>query len=112
MKDQLTRAKNAKLKNFGYGAILTSFVLERIPLLTPQLILVDRGEHFMVWVVALMAQHGSDGSSVVWFTLAYFMCLRNQVFTIENFPYAGMVLHSNLSPSLESPVPHIGGIIL
>ena len=37
-----------------------------------------------------MARHGGEGGSVVRFTPAYFMCLMNQVFTIEDFPYAGM----------------------
>ena len=41
MKGQLTRAKNGKLKNFGYGTILISFTLEWIPLLVPQQLLVD-----------------------------------------------------------------------
>ena len=43
MKGQLTRANNAKLKNFGYGAILISFALEQILLLASQLIPVDNG---------------------------------------------------------------------
>lgn len=93
MKGQLTRAKNLKLKNFGYAAILISFALERILLLIPHLIPVDHGEPReprMVCWVALMAHHGGDGISVVQFPSAYFMWLRNQVFTIEDFPYAGI----------------------
>ena len=103
MKGQLARAKNAKLKNFGYGAILISFALERILLLAPQLIPVDCGEPQepqMVHWVALMACHGRDGSSVVQFTLAYFMCLWNQVFTIEEFPYAGIDFRGDPEMSL------------
>ena len=45
MKGQMTRVKNSKLKNFGYGAILVSFALERILSLAPQLISIDHGEH-------------------------------------------------------------------
>jgi len=36
MKEQLTKVKNSKLKNFGYGSILTTFALEKIPLMQPQ----------------------------------------------------------------------------
>ena len=103
MKGQLTRAKNAKLKNFGYGTILISFALERISLLTLQLILVDRGEPrepLMVRWVALMARHGGDGNTVVRFTLVYFMWLQNQIFTIEDFPYAGIDFRRDLGMSL------------
>ena len=85
MKGQLTRAKNSKLKNFGYGAILVSFALERISSLAPQLIFVDYGEpkepRKVRWV-ALMACHGGDGYTVVRFTPAYFHWLENQIFAI------------------------------
>jgi len=33
MKEQLTKVKNGRLKNFGYGSILTAFALEKIPLM-------------------------------------------------------------------------------
>jgi len=35
LKGQLTRVKTRKFKNFGYGMIMISFSLERIPLLAP-----------------------------------------------------------------------------
>lgn len=38
MKEQLTKIKNGWLKNFGYGSILTTFSLEKIPLMHPQYI--------------------------------------------------------------------------
>ena len=66
MNGQMTRAKNSKLKNFGYGAIVVTFSLERIPSLAPQLISVDHGrfrEPRMVRWVALMARH-SEGREI------------------------------------------------
>ena len=36
VKGQLTRAKNGKLKNFGYGYLVVNFSLERVPILVPQ----------------------------------------------------------------------------
>ena len=36
MKSQLTREKNGQLKTFGYGALVVSFGLERVPMLVPQ----------------------------------------------------------------------------
>ena len=36
MKRQLTKCKQAKLKQFGYGSILVSFILERLPIFQGQ----------------------------------------------------------------------------
>ena len=103
MKGQLTKAKNSKLKNFGYGAILVSFALDRIPSLAPQLIFVDPGEHReprMVRWVALMSRHGGDGCVVVRFTPTYFHWLQNQIFAIEDFSYAGIDFRGDPEMSL------------
>ena len=35
IKEQLTKVKNGRLKNFGYGSILIAFALEKIPLMQP-----------------------------------------------------------------------------
>ena len=75
VKGQLTRAKNGKLKNFGYGSIIVTFGLERIPMLAPQNIPVDAGqprEPRMVCWVALMARHAIEGVDIVRFPPSYF----------------------------------------
>ena len=38
IKEQLTKVKNGRSKNFVYGSILTTFTLEKIPLMYPQYI--------------------------------------------------------------------------
>ena len=43
VKGQLTREKNRQLKNFGYGFIVVSFALERIPMLAPLHLPIDDG---------------------------------------------------------------------
>lgn len=60
MKEQLTKVKNSKTKKFGYGSILISFALERIPLMQPQHILLGVPRPRDPWVqrwVDLMARH-------------------------------------------------------
>lgn len=37
-----------------------------------------------------MAHHPDEGTEVVRFTLEYFHWLENQVFSIQDFPYAGV----------------------
>jgi len=71
VKGQLTREKNGQLKNFGYGFIIVSFALERIPMLAPQYIPGDVSlpqETRMVHWVALMAHHPEEGTEVVRFS--------------------------------------------
>ena len=36
MKEQLTKVKSGKTKNFSYGSISITFILERVPLMQPQ----------------------------------------------------------------------------
>lgn len=43
IKGQLTKAKNAQLKTFGYGALVVSFGLERVLILIPQQLTVEVG---------------------------------------------------------------------
>lgn len=102
IKGQLTREKNGKLNNFGYGSIMVTFSLERIPLLAPQHVAADHGrvqEPRMVRWVALMACH-SEGGEIVRFPLAYFRWLENQILVIEDFPYAGMDYRGDRDMSL------------
>lgn len=63
MKDQLTRWKNGKLKHFSYGAIIVYFSLQRVLILLPQQISVDKGgsrDPLLMESFALMACHGDD----------------------------------------------------
>lgn len=65
LKEQLNREKDGKMKYFGYGSIMISFVLERIPLLRPQHIALElpspRVPQMRKWV-DLMSHHASASS--------------------------------------------------
>lgn len=80
VKGQLTRAKNGQLKTFGYGALVVSFGLERVPMLVPQHLTVGaslpREPKLMRWV-AVMARHPDEGAEVVQFKPEYFHWLEN-----------------------------------
>ena len=105
IKGQLTRAKTGKLKNFGYGSIIVSFALERVPQLAPQSISVDAGrlrEPRMVRWSALMARHAIEGTEIVRFPASYFHWLDRQIFTIEDFPYAGIDFRGDIEMSLPA----------
>ena len=93
LKGQLTRVKNGQLKTFGYGPLVVSFALERVLMLIPQQLTVEAGlprePKLMQWV-AVMARHPHEGTEVVRFTPEYFRWLEDQVFSIQDFPYAGV----------------------
>ena len=80
MKGQLTRAKNGRLKTFGYGALVVSFGLERVPMLIPQHLNVGAGlprePKLMRWV-AVMARHPDERIEVARFKPEYFQWLEN-----------------------------------
>jgi len=91
MKEQLTKVKNGRLKNFGYGSILTAFALEKIPLM--QLQYVSLGlpppiEPRMQRWVNLMARHA--GQSQVSFFDTFFEWFNHQEMVFSEYPYAGM----------------------
>ena len=81
-----------------------SFGLERVPMLIPQQLTVVAGlprePKLMRWV-AVMARHPDEGTKVVRFKPAYFQWLKNQVFAIQDFPYAGVDFHGD--PDMALP---------
>jgi len=104
LKGQLTRAKNARLKTFGYGPIVVSFALERVPMLIPQHLTVDvlgPQEPKLIRWVSVMARHPDEGATFVRFSDSYFHWLEDQVFAVQDFPYAGMDFRG--SPDMVLP---------
>lgn len=76
-KEQLTKVKSVKMKNFCYGSILISFALERISLMQPQHVSLGvagpRDPCMQRWV-ELMARHA--GQSTIIFSPAFFNWLE------------------------------------
>ena len=77
IKRQLTKCKQAKLKQFGYGSILVSFILERLPIFQGQGAIVaepiPREPRMARWA-ALMPRAGG-GQQMSW-RLEFFGWLR------------------------------------
>lgn len=91
MKSQLTKVKDGKLKNFGFGSILTAFALEKIPLMQPQYIILDLPsptEPRMQRWVDHMSRHA--GQPQITFTDAFFRWLERQEMVFSEYPYVGM----------------------
>ena len=72
-------------------------------MLVPQHLFIEDGlprePKLMRWVT-VMARHPEEGSEVVRFPPDYFHWLENQVFEIQDFPYAGMDYHGDLDMAL------------
>lgn len=91
LKIQLTKVKDGKLKNFGFGSILTAFALERVPLMQPQYIalaLPSPIEPRMQRWVDHMSRHA--GQSQISFTDTFFGWFERQEMAFSEYPYAGM----------------------
>ena len=91
MKEQLTKAKSGKSKNFGYGSILAAFALEKITLMQLQYIslgLPPQIEPRMQRWFDLMARHA--GQYQVSFSDTLFKWFNRQEMAYAEYPYAGM----------------------
>ena len=90
IKRQLTRCKQVKLRQFGYGSILVSFILERLPIFQGQGAIVaepiPREPRMTRWA-ALMPRSGG-GQQMSW-RPEFFGCLWRQLIVVEDWPYAG-----------------------
>ena len=90
IKRQLTKCKQVKLKQFGYGSILVSFILERLPIFQGQGAIVaepiPREPRMDRWA-ALMPRLG-EGQQMSW-RLEFFRWLRRQLIIVEDWPYVG-----------------------
>ena len=110
MKEKLTKVKEGKIKNFGYGSIMISFALERIPLLQPQLISLavsgPRNPRMQRWT-DLMARRGAHSTIV--FTPTFFEWFNRQAMTFTEYPYSGMDFHGD--PDLPLPIGSMWGDI-
>jgi len=102
IKEQLTKVKNGRLKNFGYGSILVAFALERVPMMQPQhidLSLPPPTEPRMQRWVDHMSRHA--GQSQISFSATFFRWFDRQEMFYSEYPYAGMDFRGD--PDLALP---------
>ena len=102
LKDQLSRCRNGKQKLFGYGSILVSFFLERVPLLRPHMVLPPPSptEPRMERWTSLMPRLETSGRDVFAYNDGFFTWWEMQVPVIEDFPYVGMDFRNDDSLAL------------
>ena len=101
-KKQLTKCIHGELKRFGYGTIIMSFFLERVPLLRPQVAfneLRERDSRMLQWV-EVMAHHGG-GRPRVKYVESCFCWLDDQLLMIEYYAYANTEFRDD--PDLSLP---------
>jgi hypothetical protein len=90
VKDQITKCRTGKHKQFGYGSFLVSFFLETntSDAATDCVDGTTGGEPRMERWTSLSPRLGTD--SEFKFTTDFFAWLRRQLIVIEDFPYAGV----------------------
>jgi hypothetical protein len=87
MKKKLTKCRNGRLKQFGYGSILVSFFLKRVLVLHIQVewgIPSPQDSQMKIWV-DLMAHH--SGMTIIKYDDVFFQWLRNYLIMVEDYGY-------------------------
>jgi hypothetical protein len=90
MKRQLTKCRRGNLKQFGYGSLLVSFFLERVPLLRLQVewnLPAPRDPRMLRWC-QLMARHVAG--PIIKYDDTFFDWLRPQMLMVDDYAYAGL----------------------
>jgi hypothetical protein len=90
MKKQLTKCRNGDMKQFGYGSILVSFFLERVPYLRLHVewgIPTPWDPRMKRWV-ELMECHVT--SPIIKYNDVFFDWLRTQMLMVDDYAYAGV----------------------
>ena len=91
MKRKLTKCRRGDLKQFGYGTILVSFFLERVPLLRLQVdwgLSAPRDPRMMRWC-NLITRHVAG--PMIKYNDSFFDWLRPQMLMIDDYAYVGLV---------------------
>ena len=90
LKIQLNKCKRGRLKQFGYGAVIVSFILQQVPHMRPQ-VTITRLEledpRMIAWVIAM--PHLGGGGPKVSYGIGFFHWLRNRLLMVENYSYEG-----------------------
>ena len=91
LKYQMTKCRRGELKYFGYGVIVLSLFLEKVPLMRPQVPLsrLDVEYPKMSRWVDSMAFHGGGGGPSVTYKKKNFHWLRSQILMIKDYSYTG-----------------------
>jgi hypothetical protein len=90
MKKQLTKCKSGGMKQIGYGLILVSFFLERVPVFRLQVewgILAPQDPRMKRWV-DLMARHVVG--PIIRYNNVFFDWLITQMLMVDDYAYVGL----------------------
>jgi hypothetical protein len=101
IKKQLTKCRGEDLKQFGYGSLLVSFFLERVPVFRLQAewdIPGPRDPRMLRWC-RLMARHVAG--PIVKYDDVFFDWLRNQMLMVDDYAYVGLDFRGD--PDLALP---------
>jgi hypothetical protein len=101
IKRQLTKCRRGELKQFGYGSLLVSFFLERVPVFRLQVewdFPGPRDPRMLRWC-RLMARHVAG--PIVKYDDIFFDWLQNQMLMVDDYAYAGLDFRGD--PDLALP---------
>jgi hypothetical protein len=105
IKRQLTKCRRGELKQFGYGSLLVSFFLERVPVFRLQVewdFSGPRDPRMLRWCW-LMARHMAG--PIVKYDDIFFDWLQNHMLMVDDYDYAGLDFQGDLDLALPENAP-------
>ena len=90
LKNQLNKFKRGALKKFGYGTVIVSFILQRVPHMRPQVTITrlePKDPRMLAWVTTMPLLGGERPK--VSYGSGFFHWLRNQLLMVEDYAYEG-----------------------
>ena len=91
LKSQLNKCKIGTLKQFGYGAVVISFILQRVPHMRAQVTITrldPEDPRMIAWVTSM--PHFGGGGPKVNYGSSFFCWLRNQLLMVVDYAYEGV----------------------
>jgi hypothetical protein len=90
LKDQLTRYRQGRHKQFGYGLILACFFFQRVPQMRPWAAVPSfiARDPAMLKCLGLLVRLG--GSRQPQFSEDFFSCLDQDILVVDDYGYAGI----------------------
>jgi hypothetical protein len=100
IKKQLTKCRQGDLKQFGYGSLLVSFFLERVPIfrLQDEWDLPGPKDPRMLRWCRLMGRHVAE--PIIKYDDVFFDWLQNQMLMVDDYAYAGLDFQGDLDLAL------------
>jgi len=111
MKVYLSQCKNGRKNQFGYGSILVTFFIRRVPMLRLQIVMGNlflQDTRMMLWEKHMGRELG--GRIDDWYGIGFISWWCHQIVGIKDFTYESMDFQQD--PGLSHPLERYGDLLV